>query len=223
MAEVGHYDNVVFQVGNETFDCGGTVTLAWEAGVIDIVNDELDTRGYGRRLISTNSQRANIEQDSRVDFVNIHEPSGIAIHANKPTGSNEYDDMAPDVYTRELWLGFTRGTFMHYWRGTNTEAEQNTTFDRMEIFMGFINMTDFGSFGPLSSGVTGDVGKGHVGFLANGGSLSVNLGTEAGTFETRWIDPKTGSVAASSTTTGSGTTSFSAPGAGMWVLHLKKS
>ena len=61
VAETGKYPNVMYQIGNETFDCGGVLSKSYELGIAAIVRDELAKKGYGARLIGTNSERGSIE------------------------------------------------------------------------------------------------------------------------------------------------------------------
>src|SRR5574341_796699 len=62
-AELGAFENVLFQVGNEGFK---SFSAAWELGVHALVKDELARRGYGDRLVATNTGDASLE--ARVDY-----------------------------------------------------------------------------------------------------------------------------------------------------------
>ena len=212
--ETADFDNVIYQVGNETFDCGGS-SLAWEEGAIGTVEDELESLGKGARLFSTNSHKAEVEQSDYVDYINVHGGGPDELKYDKPTGNNEYGNLSPDAYTGTLWDKFIHGCFFHYWVGSNGSSERETTLDRIKIFMDFVKTTDFGSFETLSDDLTGDEGREYVGY---GSSISIDL--PEGTYDVSWLNPKNGEEKQEDPVSGGGTKSFDSPG-GDQVLHVK--
>ena len=214
--ETADFDNVIFQVGNETFDCGGS-SVAWEEGVIKTVEDELQSLGKGTRLFSTNSHNGGVEQSGYVDYVNVHGGGPDGIHHGKPTGNNEYADLSPDGFTGNLWNKFVDGCFFHYWVGSNGSSDRETTYDRIKHFMDFVHSTDFGSFETISDRVTGDEGREYVGY---GSSISIDL--PEGSYDVSWLNPKSGEKKQEGTVSGGGNKSFNSPG-GDQVLHVRKS
>jgi hypothetical protein len=62
VAELGGFENVLFQVGNEGFK---RFSAVWEVGVYNLVKDELRQRGFSDRLVATNTQDPALE--SRLD------------------------------------------------------------------------------------------------------------------------------------------------------------
>ena len=213
--ETGDFDNVIYQVGNETFDCGGS-SVAWEDGVIKTVEDELESLGKGARLFSTNSHKAEVEQSGYVDYVNVHGGGPDGIHHGKPTGNNEYANLSPDGFTGNLWNKFIDGCFFHYWVGSNGSSDRETTYDRIKHFMDFVHSIDFGSFQTISDRVTGDEGREYVGY---GSSISIDL--PEGSYDVSWLNPKTGEKRGESSVSGGGTETFNSPG-GDQVLHVRK-
>jgi hypothetical protein len=66
-----------------------------------------------------------------------------------------------------------------------------------------------------------DRGRHYVLYLHDGGSVTVDLLTAPGTFLAEWFDPRTGLFTPLTTVTGGSLRSFTAPGAGDWVLTLR--
>jgi len=58
VAELGEFENVLFQVGNEGFK---SFSQAWEVGVYQLVKDELRGHGFSNRLVATNTQDPALE------------------------------------------------------------------------------------------------------------------------------------------------------------------
>lgn len=220
------FDNVLYQVGNETFDCGGQVSQAWEDGVAAIVKNELSERGFGPRLISTNSQKASIESLDAIDTINYHVAEAIDIKSGKPSGINEYNTAAhtSDSFTRVLWQSFTRHTFFHYWRGGDDQTEYTVTMDRIKIFMDFIEQTAFGDYRVLESNLTGIPNQEYLYYDDNGGSADVNLSSAASstTFSVTWLNPRSGAQSAGGTVNGGAMKKLASPFTGSSVAWLKK-
>jgi hypothetical protein len=118
VSETRSFPNVMYQIGNETFDCRGLLEAEFELGVKDIIKSELN--GINR-LIGTNSHDPFIE--SKVDYVSYHQ-SNAPSNIGKPVQVNEYgDNVTPEDYNRELNLGYSRGTYFHLWRAGMDDAD----------------------------------------------------------------------------------------------------
>jgi hypothetical protein len=125
-AELGGFDNVLFQVGNEGFK---SFSVAWEVGVYDIVKDELGRLGFGNRLVSTNTGDPQLE--GRLDYVTRHNPEAQPAGA-KPILVNEYSPLTPDEVLAQVQEARRIGTMFMYWRGGHTHAEWETTLVRLQ-------------------------------------------------------------------------------------------
>ncbi len=63
-------------------------------------------------------------------------------------------------------------------------------------------------------------GAGYVVYLYDGGQVSVDLGSETGTFDVSWYDPRTGATSSGGEVSGGAVRHFTAPGSGDFVLRL---
>jgi hypothetical protein len=70
--------------------------------------------------------------------------------------------------------------------------------------------------------VLAEKGQSYVAYLYDGGTLRLDLRGVSGTFEARWYDPRNGSFRAAGSVAGGQERSFTAPAAGDWTLHLRK-
>jgi hypothetical protein len=126
VAELGGFENVLFQVGNEGFKRFST---AWELGVYNIVKDELRQRGFPDRLVATNTHDPGLE--ARLDYVTRHEPAAQSAGA-KPILVNEYPTLPPDEVVRQVERARRNGTMFMYWRGDHDQREWDSTLGRLE-------------------------------------------------------------------------------------------
>jgi len=130
VAELGGFDNVLFQVGNEGFK---RFSVAWEVGVYDIVKDELRARGFSDRLVATNTGDPGLEL--RLDYVTRHsqqaQPAG-----SKPILVNEYPTLPPDAVLAQVQEAERLGTMFMYWRGDHSRAEWEGTLRELEREVG---------------------------------------------------------------------------------------
>ena len=94
--ELGAFENVLFQVGNEGFK---SWSAAWELGVYSIVKDELGRHGYADRLVATNTHEASLE--SRVDYATRHSQRAQD-PGPYPILVNEYATIAPAEVERQV-------------------------------------------------------------------------------------------------------------------------
>ncbi len=114
------FDNVIYQVSNESFDCGRTLEDEWELSIIDFVHSL-----HGAALVGTNSHRNSIEDAA--DYVERHR-SFVQIPRGKPMMVNEYgDDLTPENVRDEMRKGLLAGSSFHYWRGGHDDAQFSVT------------------------------------------------------------------------------------------------
>jgi hypothetical protein len=126
VAELGEFENVMFQVGNEGFK---RFSAAWEVGVYDIVKDELGRRGLPDRLVATNTHDPDLE--ARLDYVTRHaaEAQGAG---PKPILVNEYATLPSDEVLRQVRRARSLGTMFMYWRGAHGQAEWERTLAELQ-------------------------------------------------------------------------------------------
>jgi hypothetical protein len=125
VAELGEFENVLFQVGNEGFK---SFSAAWEVGVYELVRDELRRRGLGARLVATNTQDPALE--ARLDYVNRHS-STAQPPGDKPILVNEYPSLPPDEVLRQVRRARQLGTTFHYWRGDHDRPSWDRTLGEL--------------------------------------------------------------------------------------------
>jgi hypothetical protein len=123
VAELGGFENVLFQVGNEGFKAW---SAAWELGVYAIVKDELARRGFGDRLVATNTQEPALE--SRADYATRHD-TRAQDPGSYPILVNEYSSIPPAEVERQVARAERLGTLFEYWRGDHDETEWSQTLD----------------------------------------------------------------------------------------------
>jgi hypothetical protein len=109
-AETGTFPNVMYQVGNETFDC--EASRAWEVGVRDALRAALPA---GRRLIGTNVQDPEIEAE--FDYAARHVDEAQS-PAGRPVIVNEYRPLTPLQFQEQLAAAERLGSTFVLWRGT---------------------------------------------------------------------------------------------------------
>ncbi|MCC6276813.1 MAG: hypothetical protein IT289_02730 [Oligoflexia bacterium] len=136
--ETGEFDNVMYEIGNETFDCGGTVTPEWELGIARIMRDELQKRGFGLRPIGTNSHESSIEDHFEIDYINRHVQKVLS-GGSKPMLVNEYNgdfiaNLTADQFLSHLREAYSKGTVFHLWRGDLGENKWNKFLIKLRDF-----------------------------------------------------------------------------------------
>jgi hypothetical protein len=109
-AETGGFPNVIYQVGNETFDCD--TTPAWELGVRDALRAAL---GGAPRLIGTNSHDPELE--ARFDYAARHVDEAQAPE-DRPVIVNETGPLTVAQFREQLLAARRMGTTFVLWRGT---------------------------------------------------------------------------------------------------------
>jgi hypothetical protein len=121
VAELGAFENVLFQIGNEGFKAW---SAAWELGVYAIAKDELGQRGFGDRMVATNTHVASLEE--RVDYAARHSKQAQDAEAY-PVLVNEYATIPPAAVEREVARAEALGTMFEYWRGDHDDREWTDT------------------------------------------------------------------------------------------------
>jgi len=126
VAELGGFDAVLFQVGNEGFK---SFSSAWELGVRDVVKDELRRRGFHDRLVGTNTHDASLEAE--LDYVARHaqeaQPAGT-----QPILVNEYSTLPSDDVLQQVRRAERFGTMFMYWRGDHPRPVWERTLGELE-------------------------------------------------------------------------------------------
>lgn len=125
VAELGAFENVLFQVGNEGFK---SYSAAWELGVHALVKDELARHGYGDRLVATNTGDPSLE--SRVDYATRHS-TRAQDPGPYPILVNEYPTIPPAEVERQVARAGELGTMFEYWRGDHDERQWSDTLEAL--------------------------------------------------------------------------------------------
>jgi hypothetical protein len=128
--ELGEFQNVMFNVGNEGFK---RFSLAWEFGVRDIVKDELRVRGFGDRLVGTNTHDPAIEES--LDYATRHK--NVAQRAETwPVMVTEYRTLSPEEVLEQVRIARDNGTSFHFWMGGQTTAQRAETLAGLRRVVG---------------------------------------------------------------------------------------
>jgi hypothetical protein len=126
VSELGGFDNVLFQVGNEGFK---SFSVAWEVGVYDIVKGELRQHGFGDRLVATNTNDPGLE--SQLDYITRHSQQAQQPGA-KPILVNEYPGLSSEEVLAQVRDARRMGTAFMYWRGDHARDEWERTLVEIE-------------------------------------------------------------------------------------------
>lgn len=110
------FDNVIYQISNESGVCGNKLRDEWELSILDLVH-----RLHPRALVGTNSGHSTLE--SAADYVNRHS-SDSQMPQGTPMMVNEYTDpvTSGDV-CREMEEGRQMGSSYHAWRADLSAEE----------------------------------------------------------------------------------------------------
>jgi hypothetical protein len=126
VAELGEFENVLFQVGNEGFK---SFSEAWEVGVYRLVKDELRRHGFSDRLVATNTQDPTLE--SQLDYITRHAAQAQRAEA-KPILVNEYSPLPPSDVLRQVRRARRFGTHFMYWRGDHSQSQWESTLAQLQ-------------------------------------------------------------------------------------------
>lgn len=111
--ELGGFDNILWQDGNESFKGAG---MEWVAAMRAIVRDEELTNGYPHRPFGTNTQDEAIE---RICDYGVWHEKQAPDPTTYPRMTNEHGDMSPAAVLEQIFIGWNsegRVAFQ-YWRG----------------------------------------------------------------------------------------------------------
>jgi hypothetical protein len=125
----GAYPNVIYQVGNENFTCD--VSANWELAIRDEIRRSLGALGMPNRLIGTNSQRSDLEDD--FDYAAYHDPSRIH-GSGVPVLINEYRSLSPEQYRDRLNGSYPNGVYFQLWRGPMPPSEWERALSYLGAF-----------------------------------------------------------------------------------------
>jgi hypothetical protein len=128
VAELGGFDNVIYQVGNENGQVPGIVA-AWEIGTCDIIHDEEVKRGWKRHLCGSNAPEVpGVTNNASFDFYATHEGPPISREriGDVTRVLEQNEDNAR--YTGQEWFHLycedkARGVYRHFWRAGMPLAE----------------------------------------------------------------------------------------------------
>jgi hypothetical protein len=129
VAELGAFENVLFQVGNEGFK---RFSAAWEVGIYELVKDELRRRSFSDRLVATNTHDPELE--SRLDYITRHAREAQRAGA-KPILVNEYAPLPSAEVLRQVRRARRFGTMFMYWRGDHGQAEWEATLAELRAIV----------------------------------------------------------------------------------------
>lgn len=123
------FDNVIYQVSNESFDCR-IDNIEWEQSIIDYVHSL-----HPSALVGTNSNKDAVV----ADYIESH-----AYFAQPPRGKpmmvNEYGgDLTPSEVCTEMKDGLTLGSSFHYWRGGHDDAAFSETLACLRAIRSSLN------------------------------------------------------------------------------------
>lgn len=128
--ELGEFPNVMFNTGNEGFK---RYSPEWELGVRSLVRFELRAQGYGDRLVGSNTHNTDIE--AQFDYATRH--ANVAQDPESyPLMVTEYGTLPPDKVLRQVRSARETGTAFHYWMGSQTTAERETTLNGLKRIVG---------------------------------------------------------------------------------------
>jgi hypothetical protein len=116
----------MFNTGNEGFK---RFSVAWETGVRDIARHELAERGFGARLVGSNTHDPQIE--AAFDYATRHK--SVAQNSEAwPVMVTEYSTQSPEHILENVRQARGMGTAFHYWMGGQTIAERQKTLEGLK-------------------------------------------------------------------------------------------
>lgn len=225
MARLSGYGNTLFTLMTEWQE-------GWTAAEVDAFMEFLQSHNPWRRLASVHGLPGEFSfpHASWADYMIIQ--TGVAtvltpadVHAStlesrglaaRPLMQEEFClGQETDKHRQMAWAAFTAGA-----AGIGTGAFLRPLAE-------FIATVPFERLAPadglvLSGGAwaLAELGRTYVVYLYGGGTVTVDLGGAAGTFEAAWFDPRTGAFQDAPSVSGGSARTFTAPGAGDWTLRL---
>lgn len=138
--ETGFFDNIFFEVTNESFDCWGQGTSsAWEIGVAKIIRDELGKNNYPLKPIGSNSEMGMLEESEEFEYVIRHSENVQPPKNNSPVVVNEYSgrfarEQGADGYYSNLKASYKQNTSWILWSGEMSLNEYRKALEKLKMF-----------------------------------------------------------------------------------------
>jgi hypothetical protein len=128
--ETGMFSNVLYQIGNETFDCRGVLSKDWEIGIVAAVRNQEVWDKYDRHLIGSNAY-PTLPNQPWADYESWHQNS-FPPAGPRPRQVNEYGkDLSPEQWGIQARIGLAKGGAFHLWVGDLDEAGIDATLREM--------------------------------------------------------------------------------------------
>lgn len=119
--EIGMLDNVLWQDGNEVFDCGHDAT-AWVTGLHAIVRDEEARNGFGEHPFGTNSHQHDLAFVGRNTYEIVHDTEAPRA-VGRPLLVNEYPALGPEDVCEQIAQGAHNESSFMVWRGNMSGSQ----------------------------------------------------------------------------------------------------
>lgn len=130
--ELGAFDNVIYQVGNENGQIKGIVA-DWEIGTCNIVHDEESKRSLKRHLCGSNVPEL-VANRAEIDYLTTHEALPLlqsqCFDVTRPCRNNEMNN----PLTGKQWFAYycaakKNGTYLDFWRAEMPLKEAQIAWD----------------------------------------------------------------------------------------------
>lgn len=128
--ETGMFPHVTYQIGNETFDCRGLVSEAWERGIVAAVRAQEEDDKYIRHLVGSNAY-PTLPLQPWADYESWHQPFAAPV-GPRPRQVNEYGKgLSAEAWGIQARIALARGGAFHYWLGDDSPERVNATLSEM--------------------------------------------------------------------------------------------
>jgi hypothetical protein len=225
MARLSGYANTMFTLMTEWQE-------GWTAVEVDDHMTFLQAHNPWDRLATVHGVPGDFSFPSAswADYLDLQAGLGTAVNsafvhelglknrtaAAKPLIQEEFCQGAEtDEERKMVWAAFTAG------------AAGLGTGGYLQPFSQFVATVPFERMAPADdlalagqAYVLAEEGSAYVGYLYEGGNVDLDLTAVTGKLAAVWFDPRTGTFQGSSEVVGGAIRSFTAPGAGDWVLRL---
>jgi hypothetical protein len=239
VAEVGSYDNVMFELGNETFGA--------DAGIRNAMIDYFRTRTT--RLMTVNAIEIVTLTDGAGDGASEHPantPAEVKQRIGQFVGKGwpAWEDPdgsllatgSPDNLRRCAWYSLAGGAagwggYSYDW--TDTPSMNTSKVDYYQKLLAFLKTSGLRFWNmeprhdlagnPSRNSCLADEGREYLLYVLDDTSETLDLSQLSGQANYRLYDPGTGVFGASATVNGGGVRTFSRPpGADDWAVHIVK-